>query len=80
MNGLRVYINAGGAGLKGGAEVFYSRRSGGPYYRWDYQEQLEQWRVVRMHAADFRTEELCVFNWKTVPPALQMRLKDHYQE
>ncbi len=80
MNGLRIYTNPRTDGARGGDGVFYSRRAGGPYYRWDYEEKLEQWRAVRMSSTDFSPQELCMSRWKTVPAGLQMRLQDHYQE
>jgi hypothetical protein len=79
MNGVRIYINPEVA-APGSEEVFYSHRAGGPYYRWYYEEELEQWRFIRMHLVDFSPESLCSWRWKHIPAALQGRLKEHYQE
>jgi hypothetical protein len=80
VNGLRIYINDRTLEATSGDRVFYSRRADGPYYRWRYEKQIEQWRGARVHAADFSPRELSMSNWKTVPSALQSRLIDHYQE
>src|SRR5260370_42529898 len=80
MSGLRIYVNRTLSEATGGDRVFYSRRSDGPYYRWRYEERLEQWRGARVHGSEFSPNELCMSNWKTVPSALQKRLIDHYQE
>src|SRR5260370_34854115 len=80
VNGLRIYINESTPGATSGDRVFYSRRADGPYYRWRYEKQIEQWRGPPVHAADFSPRELSMSNSKTVPSALQSRLIDHYQE
>ena len=79
MNGLRIYINR----IEPEAtcdRIFYSRRSDGPYYRWRFEERLEQRRGDLMHSEDLSPHELCISNWKTVPSALQLSLFDHYVE
>lgn len=79
MNGIRIYVNC--KLTEGGCnQVFYSRRSTGPYYRWSYEEILNQWRVMRMHSRDFSSKELSSSQWKTIPSLLQLRLKVHYDE
>jgi hypothetical protein len=80
VNGLRVYINRGVPEATGGDRVFYSRRADGPYYRWRYEVEPQQWRVARMHSSDVSPRELYMSNWKTIPSALQKSLIDHYQE
>ena len=80
MNGVRIYINSGVVGTPGSEGVFYSRRAGGPYYRWYYETAVGQWRFIRMHSINFSPQGLCSWQWKQVPAALQGRLKDHYQE
>ncbi len=80
MNGLRVYVDRKVTGVGDSDLVFYSRRSLGPYYRWSYEDRLEQWRVARMHSCDFSSKELCTSRWRTVPSLLQVRLKVHYDE
>jgi hypothetical protein len=78
MNGLRVYFNP--AVTDATARVFYSRRADGPYYLWRYEEKLGQWRVSRMQKRDVAPKPLSMASWKTVPPALQVKLGEHYME
>lgn len=81
MNGLRVYINPVSKDGRGTDGVFYSKRSDGPYYRWRYDEGVGRWLYSRMTSPDdLKLKSLCVANWKTVPAALQTRLKEHYLE
>jgi len=80
MNGLRIYINRKLTKVSDYNQVFYSRRSMGPYYRWSYEEILKQWRVARMHSSDFSSKELSASRWKTIPSLLQIKLKVHYDE
>lgn len=80
MNGLQIYTNPSLVERPKSNGIYYSRRSGGPLYRWSYEEKLEQWRPVRMQSADSSAIDLSPSKWKSVPVALQIRLKDHYQE
>jgi hypothetical protein len=80
MNGLRVYTNPQSQESQGGYGVFYCRREDGPYYRWYYEEKLNQWRVARVHGSDFSPGALCTTNWKVVPASLRRSMVDHYQE
>jgi hypothetical protein len=79
MNGLRIYINRIEPETTDD-RIFYSRRADGPYYRWRFEERLEQWRSARMHFEDVSPHDLCLSNWKTVPSALQRSLSEHYVE
>lgn len=78
MDKLRVYINPETAPASGAQKVFYSRRGGGPYYRWRFEEELGRWHGSRVHPLIPALKALCVANWKIVPPALQERLDEHY--
>ncbi len=78
MDKLRVYFNPESAHSNGGQRVFYSRREGGPFYRWLFEEELGRWRSSRVHPHLPTLKTLCVANWKIVPPALQERLDEHY--
>lgn len=80
MNGLKVYFNPQTTNAFNGGRVFYSRREGGPYYRWRYEEGLEQWIFSRARPSEFAPKALCLANWKDVPTALQVRLDEHYME
>jgi hypothetical protein len=80
MNGLRVYINPEVTEMSGGYGVFYSRREGGPYYQWRYEEKLSRWRGARVQSSDFSPRLLSTTNWKVVPPTLQKSMVEHYQE
>ena len=77
MNGLRVYITPNSVGTPG-QKVFYSRRGNGPYYRWFYEENVNEWRAARVVAVDFTPHTLSMATWKAVPVALQTRLGEHY--
>lgn len=80
MNGLRVYIEPLSGDSRVGNEVFYSRRSDGPYYRWSFEERLAEWHVLRMHACDLTRGDLELAPWKGVPSSLKVRLTEHYLE
>lgn len=78
MDKLRVYFNPESAHADGGQGVFYSRREGGPFYRWRFEEELGRWRGARVHPHLPTLKTLCVANRGAVPPALQERLDEHY--
>lgn len=78
MDKLRVYFNPESAHTNGGQRVFYSRREGGPFYRWLFEEERGRWHSSRVHPHLPTLKTLCVANWKIVPPALQERLDEHY--
>lgn len=78
MDKLRVYFYPGSAPTGGGPRDFYSRRAGGPFYRWRFEEELGRWRGSRVHPLMPALKALCLANWKIVPPALQERLDEHY--
>jgi hypothetical protein len=59
-------------------DVFYSRRGNGPFYRWMFEQVKQRWNVSRVVSNDFNSHGLSLATWKTVPPALQSRLSDHY--
>jgi hypothetical protein len=80
MNGLRVYFHPVGTDTTYGQRLFYSRRAGGPYYRWLYVESLGQWCSARVHLPELTLKALCIANWKAVPTALQTKLGEHYLE
>jgi hypothetical protein len=80
LNGLRMFILDGRVVPSDGSEVFYSRRSDGPYYRWSYEQKLEQWRSVRVHADELPYLTLAASRWKNVPRSLQRSLVEHYLE
>ena len=79
MTGLRIFINPDTRG-QGKHSVFYSQRSHGPIYRWDYEEYLDRWHVVRLDAVASSSRELCAARWHSVPAALKAQLSEHYVE
>ena len=79
MNGLRIFINPDTRG-QGKNGVFYSQRSHGPIYRWHYEEHLDRWHGVRVHASASASKELCAARWHSVPPGLKAQLSEHYVE
>ena len=76
MNGLRVYIDLKRS--KTLCAVFYTRRAGGPYYRWRYEELSGQWLGSRMRDFELPVTELVSTSWKEVPTALKSSLDEHY--
>ncbi len=79
INGLRMFVDQRPADSAGAFEVFYSRRSAGPYYRWR-SPTPEKWVVTRVHQPEFLAARLCALSWKNVPRALQRRVVNHYEE
>ena len=77
-SGLRVYVNTVGADTFTTHGVFYSRRENGPFYRWHYEAEGERWRGSRVHLEttpkSFRKAR------ERVPPTLQTRLLEHYED
>lgn len=80
MNGLRVYIHPADADPPAKRRVFYSRREDGPYYRWQFEESLGQWRGARVYLPDVTLRLLSIAAWQVLPPTLQARLDRHYLE
>ena len=76
MNGLRIYIDLRRPDTS--CAVFYSRRAGGPYYRWRYEELRGQWLGSRMRAFELPGTELVSAPWEAVPAALKSSLDEHY--
>jgi hypothetical protein len=80
MHGLKIFVDESLSETEGGFQVFYSRRSDGPVYRWSYAHLPMQWRVARVHASNFPPKHLCLSRWKCVPAQLQKTIIEHYQE
>lgn len=80
MNGLRIYIIPTDADPRGGRSVFYSRRADGPFYRWQFEESLGQWRGSRVRLPDVTLRLLSIAALQAVPPTLRARLDGHYIE
>lgn len=80
MTGLRVYRNLQKSATHSAGRIFYTRRAGGPYYRWSYEELRGQWLPSRLHATDMESMELVHARWNNVPPALKSRLSEHYMD
>lgn len=78
MNGLRVYVDQQEPGKWSPDPVFYTRRAGGPYYRWRYEELRGRWLSSRMHSVDLPVTELVSAPWKELPTALKAVLGEHY--
>ncbi|HEX8176461.1 MAG TPA: hypothetical protein VF543_15330 [Pyrinomonadaceae bacterium] len=78
--GLLIYINTAGPGGPGEPGVFYSRREGGPYYRWSFESESMRWRSTRVHPNASTLRSFSVANWNLVPPTLQASLNEHYSE
>jgi len=80
MNGLRIYRNPEALTTDNRDRVFYSRREGGPYYLWYYEDSIKHWRFARVHLQEIASKALCVTNWKVIPVELQKSMAEHYQE
>ena len=78
MNGLRVYIDLKRPDTLCADPVFYTRREGGPYYRWRYEELRGRWLGSRMHAFELPVTELVSAPWRDIPAALKLSLGEHY--
>ena len=76
MDGIRIYIDQKQRDTW--CAVFYTRRAGGPYYRWQYEDLRGQWLSSRMHAFELPVMELVSVPWKEVPAALKSKLDGHY--
>ena len=78
MNGLRMFTGNESSGTVAEENVFYSRRGNGPFYRWSYEQALEDWHVARIVTTDFNSHSLAAAAWKVVPLSLQAKLSQHY--
>ena len=78
MKGLRVYVDPQRPELWCNGTVFYTRRAGGPYYRWRYEELRGEWLSSRIHGCDLNLTELVTAPWKGVPAGLKRSLNEHY--
>jgi hypothetical protein len=76
MHGLRVYINTVGTDIQSKYGVFYSRRDGGPFYRWHYVEEKSRWCCSRVRL-DLVPNSLRMAQ-KSVPTSLRTELMAHY--
>src|SRR5881296_138040 len=80
MNGLRIYRSDETVATNDRDRVFYSRREGGPYYLWYYEDRIKDWRFARVHLKELASKALLVTNWKVIPIELQRSMAEHYQE
>jgi hypothetical protein len=78
MNDLRIYTNIEAPEQRGGFPVFYSRREGGPYYRWSYDDASRKWQAGRVSPAGVSPKEFAAASWKTIPVLLKRCIADHY--
>jgi hypothetical protein len=79
MLNLRVHTDSVSAGTPGAGRVFYSRRAGGPHYRWQLDEKGPgQWHFTRLHPAERKPKVLSHLDQTDMPAALQARLAEHY--
>ncbi len=62
------------------SQIFFSRRSEGPYYRWSFAEDQQKWRSMRVPHDQLPHLPLNAWSWRNIPHALQRSLVDHYQE
>ena len=76
MNGLMIYVDLKKSDML--SAVFYTRRAGGPYYSWRYEELRGKWLGSRMRALELPIRKLISTSWKDVPTALKSSLDEHY--
>ena len=76
MTGITVYTDLKRSDIV--CAIFYTRRAGGPYYRWRYEELRGKWLSSRMRDFELAVMELVSTPWKEVPTALKSRLDEHY--
>ena len=76
--GTHLYIDTVGLESPTVPGIFYSRRGGGPYYRWDYDERSERWHGSRV-SPDSLPKSLRAAG-RIVPAALRTELLNHYQD
>jgi hypothetical protein len=80
VNGLRVYIRDVVARPDSRIAAFYSRKGGGPFYQWLYDDQQAVWRCSRLNCSPLTPRAFCVASWKSLPTSLRARLSEHYIE
>jgi hypothetical protein len=80
MNELRIYRNIEEPETRGGYPVFYSRREGGPYYRWSYDDASRKWQAGRVRPSSESPKGLASAAWKTVPVPLKRSIVEHYED
>jgi DNA-directed RNA polymerase subunit K/omega len=78
MNELKIFTRPETGPVED--NVFYSQRSHGPMYRWQYETQLARWNVMRVDASNWSSQELCTTPWKSLPQKLKAQLSEHYVE
>ena len=76
MNGVTVFIELKSSDTL--YAVFYTRRAGGPYYRWRYEELHGKWQGSRIRAVELPGMDIVSTPWKEVPTALKSSLGEHY--
>ncbi len=80
MNGLRVYIRAVVTHPDGGVSAFYSRKGGGPFYQWRFDEGIGVWRCSRLSSTTLTSRSFYLASWKSLPASLRAQLSEHYIE
>jgi len=80
VNGLRVYIRAVVSQPDGGVSAFYSRKGGGPFYQWWYDDTESVWHCSRVSSSVLTPKSFYLASWKSLPPSLRVRLSEHYIE
>ena len=80
MNGLRVYIRAVVSHPDGGMSAFYSRKGGGPFYQWSFDDTQSIWHCSRVNSSVLNSKAFYLASWKSLPQSLRVRLSEHYIE
>jgi hypothetical protein len=77
MTDIHVYTAKDEGSYSGEQQLFYSQRSGGPYYCWYYLSGQSQWKAIRLQPHS-RPRVLRKAVGRNLPVSLQTRLSEHY--
>jgi hypothetical protein len=77
MNDIHVFTGKDEGSSSGEQKLFYSRRSGGPYYCWYYLSGQSQWKAIRLQPHS-KPRVLRKAVGRNLPVSLQTRLREHY--
>lgn len=75
-----MYTNFEVPEMLGGFPVFYSRREGGPYYRWVFDNLKQRWQAGRVLPSGTSSKAMVKTMWREIPVLLKTSIADHYQD
>ena len=80
MNGLRVYTSALVAHSEAEISSFFTRKGGGPFYQWKFNDGLGVWHCARLNSSELTPKTFALAKWKSLPLSLRAKLNEHYIE